>query len=156
MKSLENLDSTYNTYDIYDCLTVCSNQLINTVHVLQTSFGWIPFSIRKGESPRVWLSAPVEFDSNNNPIKFIDLIVNSVPLNDKVHLINSKYGFQIKIDDVILMEAGNHDGDNLEIIKIDLSPIGLTQLKGDIKGLTVGGMTMSRSGTRGASSFLSI
>lgn len=155
-KDLQNLDSSYNNFELYDHLTVCSNQLQATTHVLQTADGWTPFSIRKGIQPRVWLSAPVELDSNNRPVKYIDLIINSATLHNDVNLISSEHGFQIKINDTIVMEAGNHDGNNLEIVKLDLSPIGLAQIKGDVNGLLIGGMTMSRNATSGANLFIRI
>jgi hypothetical protein len=68
---------------------------------------------------------------------------------------NSKHGFKIIIDNIVVIEAGNHDKGNLEIIKMDLSPIGLP-IEGDIHGLKVGGMTMSRSGVRKSNTFIGI
>ncbi|EOW0835810.1 hypothetical protein ACWONU_000441 [Vibrio parahaemolyticus] len=155
-KLLQELDYSYNDHELYDCLTVCSNQLIETVNILKTSAGWVPLTIRKGDSPRVWLSAPVELDVNNNPIKYLDLIVNSEVKHDGVSFINSVHGFQIKIHNTVVVEAGNHDGKNLEIIKMDLTPIGLSHIKGDIHGLSVGGMKMSRSGVKGSDTFIGL
>jgi len=156
IKSLEDIDCSYKDYDLYNCLTVCSNQLVDTTNVLKLSSGWVPFSIRKGESPRVWLSAPVEFDSNNNPIKFLDLIVNSEIKHEAVSFVNSVHGFQVIINNIVVIEAGNHNGIDLEIVKIDLSPIGLPQVIGDIKGLKIGGMTMSRSGVKNSNTFIGL
>ena len=155
-RMLQELDYSYNDHELYGCLTVCSNQLIETVNIFKTSAGWVPLSIRKGNSPRVWLSAPAELDANNKPIKYLDLIVNSEVKHDGVSFINSEHGFQIKIHNTVVVEAGNHDGKNLEIIKMDFKPIGLSFVKGDIHGLSVGGMKMSRSGVKGSDTFISL
>ena len=152
---MKNLDRSYENYEIYDCLTVCSNQLINTTNILETSSGWIPLAIRKGKCPRVWLSAPITFDSENNPIEIIELIVNSELKNNRIEFVNTEYGFQIKIDENIIVEAGNHDGNNIEITKIDLSTFGLN-IKGDIDGLYVGSMTMSRNRSKNSDTFLKV
>ena len=152
-KGLEGLDCSYETHELYDCLTVCSNQLIKTTHIFKASSDWVPLSIRKGKIPRVWLSAPIEFDAKNKPTKYLDLIVNSDVKHNAVQFVNSIYGFKITIDNTVVVEAGNHDGKNLEIIKMDLRPIGLT-IQGDMFGLKVGGMTMSRSGVKKADTFI--
>jgi len=154
-KELEELDQSYEAYELYDSLTVCSNQLIETTHILKASSNWVPLSIRKGETPRVWLSAPIAWDSANNPTQYIDLIVNSDVKHNAVQFMSSTHGFKIIIDNTVVVEAGNHDGGCLEVIKIDLRPIGLTIL-GDILGLKVGGITMSRSGVKKAETFIGI
>lgn len=152
---MENIDRSYENYEIYDCLTVCSNQLINTTNILETSSGWIPLSIRKGACPRVWLSAPVSFDSENNPTKVIELIVNSEIKDSRVDFVSTEYGFQIKIDEHIIVEAGNHDGESMEITKIDMTILGLN-IKGDVHGLNVGSMTMSRNRSKNSNTFLKV
>jgi hypothetical protein len=154
-KELKDIDHSYESYELYDSLTVCSNQLIETNNILKSSSDWIPLSIRKGETPRVWLSALSEDSFDNEPTKYIDLIVNSEVKHNAVQFMNSKHGFKIIIDNIVVVEAGNHDEGNLEIIKMDLSPIGLA-IEGDIHGLKVGGMTMSRSGVRKSNTFIGI
>jgi hypothetical protein len=154
-KELKDLDHSYEVYELYDCLTVCSNQLIETNNILKSSSNWVPLSIRKGETPRVWLSALIEHSSENNSPKYLDLIINSVVKHTAVQFMNSKHGFKIIIDNTVVIEAGNHGKGNLEIIKMDLSPIGLA-IEGDIHGLKVGGMTMSRSGVRKSNTFIGI
>lgn len=152
---MENIDRSYEDYETYDCLTVCSNQLINTTNILVTQSGWIPLSIRKGKCPRVWLSAPLIHDSQGNPTEIIELIVNSEIRNSRVEFVNTIHGFQIKIGEHIVVEAGNHDGKNIEIIEMDLSAIGLN-IKGDVNGLHVGGMTMSRNRSKNSTTFLQV
>ncbi|WP_201509336.1 hypothetical protein [Psychrobacter alimentarius] len=152
---MKNLDRSYENYEIYDCLTVCSNQLINTTNILETSSGWIPLAIRKGKCPRVWLSAPITFDSENNPTEIIELIVNSELKNNRIEFVNTEYGFQIKIDGNIIVEAGNHDRESIEITKMDLTILGLS-IKGDVHGLYVGGTTMSRNRSKNSSTFLKV
>jgi hypothetical protein len=152
---LKGLDHSYEAYDLYDTLTVCSNQLIETTHILKSSLDWVPLSIRKGQNPRVWLSAVISDGPDNQPTKYLDLIVNSEVKHNAVQFMNSKHGFKIIIDNIVVIEAGNHDKGNLEIIKMDLSPIGLA-IEGDIHGLKVGGMTMSRSGVRKSNTFIGI
>lgn len=151
---LATQDRSYNDYELYDCLTVCSNQLIATNNILKLS-EWIPLSIRKGLQPRVWLTAAVEYDEQGNPTKFLDLIVNSEVRNSKVDLIDSVHGFQIKIDGNIVIEAGNHDGKNLEIIKMDLTIMNLN-VKGDVHGLNVGTTTMSRNQSKNSDTFIGL
>jgi hypothetical protein len=154
-KGLEGIDHSYESYELYDSLTVCSNQLIETTNILKSSSDWVPLSIRKGETPRVWLSALIAHGSENNSPKYIDLIINSVVKHNAVQFMNSIHGFKIIIDNTVVIEAGNHNKGNLEIIKMDLRPIGLT-IEGDIHGLKVGGMTMSRSGVRKSNTFIGI
>lgn len=151
---MENLDHSYNNYELYDCLTICSNQLIGTTNILKSS-AWIPLSIRKGLRPRVWLSMAIDFDSQGKPTKCLDLIVNSEVKNSRVHFINSIHGFQIKIEGNIVVEAGNHDGKNIEIIEMDLSSIGL-DVKGDVHGLYLGGTTMSRNRSKNSDTFIGL
>lgn len=152
-KTLEELESSYEAFDLYDCLIVCSNQLIETNNILQSSSGWIPLSVRKGCKPRVWLSAPVEFDEERNPIKYLDLIVNSEVKHQSVDFAVTEHGFKITINNRTVVEAGNHFDGNLEIVKLDLNPIGL-DIHGDVQGLVVGGMTMSRSSARRSNTFI--
>jgi hypothetical protein len=152
---LKGLDHSYEAYDLYDTLTVCSNQLIETTHILKSSSDWVPLSIRKGQNPRVWLSAVISRGPDNQPTKYLDLIVNSEVKHKAVQFMNSKHGFKIIIENIVVIEAGNHNKGNLEIIKMDLSPIGLP-IEGDIHGLKVGGMTMSRSGVRKSNTFIGI
>lgn len=151
---LATQDRSYNDYELYDCLTVCSNQLIATNNILKLS-EWVPLSIRKGLHPRVWLTEAVEYDAQGRPTKFSDLIVNSEVRNSKVDLIDSVHGFQIKIDGDIVIEAGNHDGKNLEIIKMDLTIMNLN-VKGDVHGLYVETTTMSRNRSKNSDTFIGL
>lgn len=151
---MKNLDHSYDDYELYDCLTVCSNQLIETTNILKSS-EWIPLSIRKGLIPRVWLSMAVDFDSQGKPTKYLDLIVNSEIKDSRVYFIDSIHGFQIKIEDNIVVEAGNHDGENIEIIKMDLRAIGLN-VTGDVHGLYLGGTTMSRNRSKNSDTFIGL
>lgn len=146
--NVENKATGYEDLDIYEKLTICSNLLINTVHIFQNQTGWRPLVIRKGKIPRVWLSAMVK--GNDNLHTVIDLINDSEPSNDEFSIEKSKYGFQIKYQSKVLVKAGNHDNSSLEIIEIDLRPIGLN-IFGDHKSLSLGGNTMSQNTSKNGS-----
>lgn len=140
--NVENKTTGYEELDIYEKLTVCSNLLINTVHIFQNQNGWRPLVIRKGEVPRVWLSAQVEND-NELPTP-IELISDSVSLNDEFFIDKSEYGFQITYQNKVIVKAGNHMNSSLEIIDIDLRPIGIN-IYGDNNSLKMGGISMSQN-----------
>lgn len=145
--NLVELDASYENVEQYDQLTICSNLLINTSHILQDSEGWSPFVLRKGNKPRVWLSAQIQ-DSEGNKSK-VQLITDSKVVFDRITLDISEFGFEIKLDNQIIARAGNHTEKSLEVIYIDFRPLGL-DVHGENESLTMGGMTMSRNTSKNA------
>jgi hypothetical protein len=146
--SFEQLSNDYENEDLYQELIVCSNILINTKHIMATNEGWHPLVVRKGESPMVWLSyrelVPSE-DNTQSPIySYIQLINNSNPLHPQVSIESTTDGFQIKVGDTILAEAGNHRDGELEIYALDMRPLGLN-IYGDHRSINIGSNSISRS-----------
>jgi hypothetical protein len=140
--NIENKPHGYEDLEIYNELTVCSNLLINTVHIFQSGTGWNPLVIRKGKVPRVWLSAQ-EITDNGSP-KIIELIADSKSLNNEFHIDKSKHGFQIKYQNKVIVKAGNHVDSRLEVINIDFRSIGLN-IYGDNNSLSLGSNKMSQN-----------
>jgi hypothetical protein len=140
--NIENKPHGYEDLEVYNELTVCSNLLINTSHIFQSKTGWHPLVIRKGEVPRVWLSAQVITD-NGSP-KTIELIADSKPLNNEFHIDKSEHGFQIKYQNKVIVKAGNHVDSRLEVINLDFRPIGLN-IFGDNNSLSLGSNKMSQN-----------
>ena len=130
----------FKEFEIYKDLTICSNLLINTNHIFGGSDDWYPLVIRKGDTPKVWLSAK---DQNQ---KIIQLVENSEKTTqiDEFDFKLSTYGFRVTYRNVIIVEAGNHTNESLEVIKLDLRPLGLN-IFGDNKSMSIGDNTMSRN-----------
>jgi hypothetical protein len=156
-KHLDQLNQDYNTADLYKELIVCSNTLIDTKHILSDDSGWHPLVIRKGLKPRVWLS--IKFQENTDTPQeedeFIELIADSQEMYADAKLTNTEYGFQIVINNQIIVEAGNHNPESLEVIKLDLRPFGMN-IYGDHLSLSVGNNTMSRNTSSGGHSMFGI
>lgn len=158
MKNLAHLNHDYTNAEIYKELVVCSNMLIDTKHIISTSSGWYPLVIRKGIKPRVWLSVkttPKEYDESKNNEEIIELIADSQIKHSAVEFSNTKYGFQISINNQIIVEAGNHTPDSLEIIKLDFRPLGMN-IYGDHTSLSLGNNSMSRNTSVGGNSMFGI
>lgn len=143
----------YDSAPLYNELVVCSNTLINTKHIFQTDSGWSPLVIRRGTVPRVWLSVKVNEQAGTS--SFIDLIVDSKVINSSVKLNCTKYGFQILIDNQLIAEAGNHTSETLEVVELDLRPLGLN-IYGDHKSLNIGNNSMSRNTSSNANAMFGI
>lgn len=162
MNADENLlTKKHNNYDdieIYKELIVCSNILIDTKHILSTTDEWHPLVIRKGKKPRVWLSTrinntPEKIDQND--FQIIQLIVDSEVSHSAVKFINTEFGFQISVNDIIIAEAANHTSDSIEVTSLDLRPLGLN-IYGDHTSLTIGNTTMSKNTSKGSNSMFGI
>lgn len=144
-RKLELLNHDYDTVDLYKELVVCSNTLVNTTHILSTDSGWHPLVIRKGIEPRVWLSIKVQESSDTSKdSRYLELISNSEVKHSSAELTSTKYGFQIVINGQVIVEAGNHTDESLEVVKLDLRPLGLN-IYGDHTSLNVGNNSMSRN-----------
>ncbi len=158
IKSLAHLNHDYTTAEIYKELVVCSNTLIDTTHIISASSGWNPLVIRKGIKPRVWLSVkiiPKEDEESKNNEEIIELIADSQVKHSAVDFSNTKYGFQISINNQIIVEAGNHTPDSLEIITLDFRPLGMN-IYGDHTSLSLGNNSMSRNTSVGGHSMFGI
>lgn len=153
-ENFENLDKSYQNYSIFKELIVCSNRLINTQHIFQSSIGWSPLVIRRSQSNEVliWLSTVLP-SSNGNEIKYIELIKNNLIQNNdqRVGLDVSSYGFCISLDSTVICEAGDVDENSLEIFKLDLRPIGIN-IYGDHSKLNFNGSIMSRNTSKNSNS----
>lgn len=156
-KHLDQLNKDYNTADLYKELIVCSNTLIDTKHILSDDSGWHPLVIRKGLKPRIWLSiqAQENTDASQEEDEFIELIADSQLMYADAELTNTEYGFQVVVNNQIVVEAGNHKPDSLEVIKLDLRPFGMN-IYGDHLSLSVGNNTMSRNTSSGGHSMFGI
>nr|WP_240493006.1 hypothetical protein [Vibrio parahaemolyticus] len=142
---LDHLNHDYDNAELYRELVVCSNTLVNTKHILSADSGWHPLVIRKGIKPRVWLSIKIQENSDaSKDSGYLELISDSQVKHSAVELTSTKYGFQITINDQIIVEAGNHTDEALEVIKLDLRPLGLN-IYGDHTSLSVGNNSMSRN-----------
>lgn len=147
LKSINEINHEYDTVEQYGKITICSNLLINTSHIISSKDDWHPLVIRKGKEPRVWLSVRqlTQDDSNqSDKYQYIELIVDSVHVHPRASIISNSNGFQIKIDDHVIVEAGNHFEDSIEIYKLDLRPLGLN-VHGDHTLLSIGNNQMSRN-----------
>lgn len=155
----EILSKDYENEALYDELIVCSNILINTKHIMVTNDGWCPLVVRKGKSPMVWLSyrEAVTSQDNTQPVKYnyIELINKSNSLHPQVSVVSTTHGFQIKIDDTILAEAGNHNDGKLEIFTLDMRPLGLN-IYGDHQSINIGNNSMSRSSSSNGNAMFGI
>lgn len=159
-QNLERINHDYKNADIYKELIVCSNTLIDTKHILSTNDGWHPLVIRKGIEPKVWLSVrvqdqPQEDNESKKDDEFIELISDSTVRHPAVVFSNSEYGFQVLINNQIVVEAGNHKDDSIEVIKLDLRPLGMN-IYGDHLSLNLGNNSMSRNTSAGGNSMFGI
>ena len=155
--NLDQINRDFDTAENYEELIVCSNALINTQHIFSTNDGWYPLVVRKGQAPRVWLSVRVLDTSNeeNKVEKFIELIVDSQVKNDSVGFTSTQYGFQITVNNQVIAEAGNHDSNSLEIIKLDLRPLAMN-IFGDHTSLNIGNNVMARNTSIGSHSMFGL
>jgi hypothetical protein len=96
-RTTDVLDSEYTHGVLYKELIICSNHLINTNYVFTSEDDWHPLVIRKGKTPRVWLSVRhmVKVDSQEE-LQYLDLIVDSELKHPNIFFTKSVHGFQIK------------------------------------------------------------
>lgn len=150
------LSKTYKEADFYRELVFCSNNLINTNYIFSSDEDWHPLVICKGKRPRVWLSLRKSISvESQEKFEYIDLIVDSELKDLSFSFINTIYGFQVKLAETIIIEAGNHKDDSLEVYKIDFRPLGLN-IYGDHSRLIVGNNEMSMNTTTDSTSMFGI
>ncbi|WP_228156167.1 hypothetical protein [Acinetobacter pittii] len=146
IKKVEELDSSFNNFNTYKEVFVCSNRLINTKHILKSSEDWTPLVIRKSldGKPIVWLSVAIIED--NKIIGYIEIIQENRVVFDQRDLDFkvTELGFIIKIGSTTICEAGDVEENSIEIFKLDLRPLGLN-IHGDHNILNIGTNKMSRN-----------
>lgn len=137
---MNDCNNDFDRFEIYQNLTICSNLLINTKHILVGGDDFYPIVIRKGETPRVWIKAIALAKDGHKQV--VELVNDSISTYSGVDVKSSKHGIKISFQEKEIIVGGNHNNDSLEIIKLDFRPIGMN-IYGDHHGLTIDGISMS-------------
>lgn len=159
--SLMSLDKSYENQSEYDTVVFCSNIVKNTPYLIERSIPveeikvkWHPIVLRKGVKPRLWLSA---LTNQNGQTAYINLIKDSEPCHPEIGMENTEHGFQVTLKSTseVLVEAGDHSESSIEILTLNLRPIGLN-IYGDYKELKIGSNSFARGYIENANAYVGI
>lgn len=138
------------TYQPYQQLTLCSNQLLDGGHLIQTG-NYLPLLIGTGATPQVWLQAP----SDPTGKVFAPLVVASVSSHPAVSVSNEGDALVIYAGGTLLLRVREINAQHAEVDLLDLRPIGFN-IYGDANTLNAGGIQMSGNTVAGGGTFLAI
>ncbi|MDN2483769.1 hypothetical protein [Vibrio agarivorans] len=142
-----------NDFENYNELIFCSNYLRNYKSIIkQASNDFEPLIIKKGddEKPLVFLRS-----YDNKKSESIDIINGSISVVESVKFFRSITGCFVGYNDITILEIVKNEDNIMEVISLDLRPIGLN-IFGDSTSLNMGGNTMSRSSMSNVGSFIGI
>lgn len=142
-----------NDFENYNELIFCSNYLRNYKSIIkQASNDFEPLIIKKGddEKPLVFLRS-----YDNKKSESIDIINGSKSVVESVKFFQSLTGCFVGYNDITILEIVQNEDNIMEVISLDLRPIGLN-IFGDSTALNMGGNTMSRSSMSNVGSFIGI
>lgn len=140
-------------FENYNEIIICSNYLKNCKSIIkQDSNGFEPLMIKKGKDgkPLIFLQS-----YDNKKSETIDIINGNRSLVTSVIFEHSRTGCFVGYSDIIILEVVQNEKKIMEVIALDLRPIGFN-IFGDSTALNMGGNTISRSSTSNSGSFIGI
>lgn len=138
------------SYQPYKTLNFCSNILIGVkVPIL---VGDMPVLLvgrgkKSKDAPKIWLAAPRQ---PNSP-EWAFVLDASVSTNRAVEVTSddARRTLRVSVSGIRVLEVVEVDRDQATVTFVDLAPLGLA-VRGDSRGLAVGGMQMSANVFQGA------
>lgn len=129
-------------FENYDQIIFCSNYIKNYVSIIKQSINdFEPLMIKKDKDgkPLVFL-----YYYDNNKKEKIEIINGDRSLIHSVIFDRSETGCFISYNNITILEAVKNEQSIIEVITLDLRPIGLN-IFGDSTTLNMGGNSISRS-----------
>lgn len=145
MITKDNLPSTYQPYQV---LNLCSNQLIDGGHLIQIGTA-LPLLIGRGETPQVWLQAPTDPSGKI----FAPLVSASVSNHSAVSVSYENGALIVYAGGKLVLRVRQINDQQAEVEELDLRPIGFN-IYGNKASLNAGGMHMSSNSMSGGGTFL--
>ncbi len=129
-------------------LTVCSNTITGGGNLLSVS-GEFPLLIGKGSTPKVWLSAVGNAETN----KFVTIVESSVSMHSAVKVIKENNLVVVSLSGKQILKAKATSIDVVVVDQLDFRPLGLN-IHGNNNALTVGGSTFSNNSMSGGGTLI--
>lgn len=136
------------SYTPLKTLKICSNTLSGGGKLVAIGDN-TPLLIGDGETPKVWLKAIADAQSNT----FISIVEDSVSKHPNVKILNKDGLLTVKVANVIVLEVTKTGEGEATADKLDLRPIGLN-IFGDSNTLNVSGNSFSRSSMSGGGTLI--
>lgn len=145
MITKDNLPSTYQPYQQ---LTLCSNNLIGGGHLLQIGQS-LPLLIGRGATPQIWLQAPTDPSGKS----FAPLVTASVAAHPAASVYTGGGALVVYAGGQLVLRVRQITDQKAEVEELDLRPIGFN-IFGNKAALNAGGMHMSGNTVAGGGTFL--
>lgn len=135
--SQENIPTTYAPYEE---LVLCSNRFIRGQIPIQINLYPI-LLIGKGETPKVWISAPL----NDKATQWRYVVEESKPLTPQLSLETPNiHSLIIRAGEITMLKVDQTSQAKAQVTSLDLRPIGLN-IYGDSSALHVSGHTLAEN-----------